>query len=134
MSTNLSNGVQYMNPHFDSDFAEFLLANDFTCTASKDSLKFLSGDQLVVVRNDQVELYIYHPEEEGQTNEKWLFEQSHIGISHLSLFGWMFLMHIMGVLKVSDFMRNARKAGLQNEVEAAAIVKAGLHGPLKKVG
>lgn len=132
MSTKLSNGSEFMNPNFSKDFGEFLLANDFTCHAWKDTIRFQLKDVLLVIKNDQVDLYIFHPEEPGQENEKWVFEQSHTGISHFTLFGWIFLMHIMGVLKINDFIRNAKKAGVQTATEAEFIIKSAFHGPLQK--
>ena len=133
MSTKLSNGAEFTNPNFPVDFAEFLLANNFSCQVNKSQIKFHHGDKLLVVVNDQVDLYIFHPEEEGQEAEKWVFEQSHIGISHFNLFGWIFLLHIMGILKISDFISNARKAGVQYEVEAKFVINAAFNSPLQKV-
>lgn len=133
MSTKLSNGAEFMNPNFSAEFGNFLLANDFSCQVEKNKIKFHQSDKLLVVINDQIDLYIFHPEQEGQESEKWVFEQSHVGISHFNLFGWIFLMHIMGILKISDFITNSKKAGVQTGTEAAFIVKEAFNGPLKKV-
>lgn len=133
MSTKLSNGVEYFNPHFAPEFAEFLLANNFTCYTEKNLIKFRNEDLLLVVTHDQVDHYVFYPGEPGQEYEKWIFEQSHIGGSHLNIFGWILLMHIMGVLKIAEFMRNASQAGLQDEAEALFLVKNISKGPLKQL-
>lgn len=133
MSTKLSNGTEYMNPNFPADFGEFLIANNFTTQANKSTLRFRSADKFIDIRNDQVELYLYHPEIEGTENDKCVFEQSHIGISHFNLFGWIFLMHVMGVLKISDFISNSKRAGVQTSTEASFILDAALKGPLQNV-
>jgi len=133
MSTKLTNGAEFMNPNFSAEFGEFLLANGFSCQVNKSQIKFHKDDKLLVVINDQVDLYIFHPEEEGQEAEKWVYEQSHIGISHFNLFGWIFLMHIMSILKISDFISNAKRAGVQNAVEADFIIKTAFNSPLQKV-
>ena len=133
MSTKLSNGAEYMNPHFSEEFGNFLLANYFSCQVDKNRIKFQKDDKLLAITGDQVDLYIFHPEEEGQESEKWVFEQSHIGISNFNLFGWILLMHIMGILKLSDFISNSKKAGLQNATEANFIINEALKGPLQKI-
>jgi hypothetical protein len=133
MSTKLSNGSEFINPNFSAEFGEFLLVNNFSCQVNKNQIKFHSGDKLLVVINDQVDLYIFHPEEPGQETEKWVYEQSHIGISHFNLFGWIFLMHIMGILKISDFVSNAKRAGVQTATEADFILKTAFNSPLQKV-
>lgn len=134
MSTKLSNGIEYFNPNFPAEFAEFLLANHFICKQDKGSLGFRNGDVLLTVVNDQVDLFIYHPEQDGQEAEKWVFSQNHSGLSQLNLFGWILLMHIMDVLKISDFMRNAKRVSMQEATEANFLINNVFTGPLKKVG
>lgn len=131
--TKLSNGAEFMNPNFSAEFAEFLLANNFSCQVYKSQIKFHKDDKLLVIINDQVDLYIFHPEEEGQEAEKWVYEQSHVGISHFNLFGWIFLMHIMGILKISDFISNAKRVGVQNVVEADFLIKTAFKYSPQKV-
>ena len=134
MSTKLSNNVEFMNPNFPVEFGEFLLANSFSCQVSKNSLRFQLGNKLLVIINDQADLYVFHPDTDGPESEKWVYEQSHIGISHFSLFGWIFLMHIMGILKITDFITNAKKAGVQSATEAQFLLETAINkGPLQKV-
>jgi hypothetical protein len=118
----LSNGITYANPFFQSVFAEYLIQNGFFASERKNKIMFYTNTCKVVVENDTVTSYGYHPEVPGEENEKWVFEQHHSGISHLNLHGWIMLLHLMNIIMIDRFLRNAEAAGQQAVTEAKFII------------
>lgn len=122
MNTKLSNGISYNNPMMAEEYAEYLIANGFHCYVMGDTLNFINGDKQIAIRHDTCDCFVFHPKEHGQENDKWVFDQSYTGISHLNLFGWMMLMHLMQVLTIKRFLSNANMLGKQTAIEAKFLV------------
>jgi hypothetical protein len=129
----LSNGVYYANPFFAPAFAEYLISNGFFVSERKGQICFYNEKIKVIVANDSVFCYGYHPEEPGQENEKWVFEQSHTGISHFNIHNWIMLMDLMKIVMVGDFLHNAKMGGRQLETEASFIINSLHKQQLQKV-
>jgi hypothetical protein len=123
--TRLSNGTEFINPHFSEEAGEFLLLNGFTCNTKKDALHFRSGYTLLIVRMDTVDHYEYNPQEEDEA-ERWIFCQSHTGIAKLNVFGWIMLMHVMDVVSLPKAIANAKKEGAQRYTEANFLINSAL--------
>ncbi len=119
----LSNGIEYQNQHFDEAFGEYLLSNNFNCSAVKDDLHFTVADKQLIVRNDNIDLFLFRPES-SQHDEKWVFAQCHAGIGKMDVFKWMLLMHSMDVVGLHEFLRNARARDKQHFTEAMLMVKS----------
>lgn len=133
MTTKLSNGIEYSNPNFPKEFGEYLLSNGFGCWSAKSNLCFEKMDKVsLYVRNDNIDLFTYCIGT-GSDLHPWHFSQSHAGIGNLNLFGWIMLMHLMGIQSMQGFVKNAGAADPQLATEAAMILREIFNSPLPTV-
>ena len=123
--TRLSNGIEFINPHFSPDFAEFLLLNGFKCNLQKNDLHFRNCRTLLIVRMDTADHYQYNDQEEDEAG-RWVHCQSHTGIAKLNIFGWIMLMHVMDVVSIPKAIANAKKEGAQRYTEANFLINSAL--------
>ena len=104
--TKLSNGVEYLNPHFPKDFAEYLVANGFHTVACSKSLVFQKGDIRILVQQEQMDVYFFNEQDPGQEGEKWLHSQTFKGFFSLNILGWMMILHAMGIQSMVTSKKN----------------------------
>lgn len=129
----LSNGTEITNPYFNTDFAEYLLNNHINVCKHKEVIEFYNHKFKLKVKGDCVDLWVFHPETPFPSPMDWVYTQSHHGISQLNLFTWILLMHVMGVVTIPEFLKNARNSSDQDFVEASFITKQLLHLPIKEM-
>lgn len=119
----LSTGVEYQNPCFKEDFAEYLLANDFTCELiGVSTLHFEKGDKRLRAVANTITYEVNLPAEEDRS-EGWFQVAAFEGLSHIGLFDFMLLMNAMRSLTIREFKANAKAKGVQNAYEAEALIK-----------
>jgi len=118
----LTNGIQYNNHHLKVEFAEYLVANGFkTSMDKKGNLTFyIDNVMMLLINGNTAELYKYHYNTKGM---ELSFHQSHTGIDMLDINDWIVLMHIMNVVKLSDFLMRALKESVQKATEASFVIE-----------
>lgn len=127
----LSNGLEYQNIYLPAEYCEYLLSNQYVCTAmSSDTLFFDNGKVNVMVKNDNVDVFRFVINEDN-VNGKLLYSSSHTCISQLGLFNWIMLMHIMKVQSIAGFIKNAEKAGHQVATEAMFLTQSIINSQLQ---
>lgn len=120
--TKLTNGAEYCNDKFPAEFAEYLIQNGFSAVVTKDAICFHKDRSIkLFVKHDHIDLLKIIPDSEGF---KLAHQQSHSGIAQLNIFGWIMLMHVMGVITIRQFLNNAEKADKQLATEARSIINS----------
>lgn len=125
MYTKLSNGAEYINPHFPIEFAEFMLSNGFRCWVDRSTIFFeVREKKLLRVNGAMVDYYVYNPDPLLTEPQRWSYDNSFLFLNTINFFGWLQLLHQWKVITLLSFMRNAKAAGLQEFTEASSILKS----------
>ncbi len=121
--TNVSIIQQFSNTGFSPAFGEYLTAAGFSVAHTSNKILFSAPKKQVYIECDQVFFYEYKPEIPGPARDKWVFHSSFSGVSKLTIFTWMQLMQLMGVVTVSEFLEINKRGGMQQLTEAASLVE-----------
>lgn len=95
---------------FNPEFGAYLEANYFRRSdAVKGKLVYTRHPYKLVIENDEVVFFLHHDAEEDQRQSTFSPFASWNGISQLDTFGWMLLMHLAGVIKLKEFIKELKK-------------------------
>ena len=96
-----------VNPNFKKEFGEYLEANGYALSNQPahpgDALYFFRNGQGVMIIGDSIDFASFK-EQDSDKFPSCSTYAAFTGISRLDTYGWMMLMHITGVVPLSQFM------------------------------
>ena len=106
----MANLNKKINPCFNTEVGEYLEANGFTdmTEANEDRITYVGSDVSIIIKNDRVDIVQYYDGDDDRLQDMKRIA-SYTGISSLSLFDWMLLLHISKVVPIKKFMAAVKK-------------------------
>ena len=112
--TNLNLGT---NPNFKKEFGEYLEANGYKLSNQPahpgDAMYFFRNEHGVMISGDSIDFASYKEQGAGRSTSCSTYA-AFTGISRLDTYGWMMLMHITGIVPISQFMLGGSSKATRN--------------------